>query len=64
MLYKEPEELRDDTNNNCKGHYNRNTLLAIIVYRPGIYKMRYVSYHNTSYHLLVFLVILDTVIIT
>ena len=31
MLYKEPEELRDDTNNNCKGHYNRNTLLAIIV---------------------------------
>ena len=31
MLYKEPEELRDDTNNNCAGHYNRNTLLAIIV---------------------------------
>ena len=38
MLYKEPEELRDDTNNNCKGHYNRNTLLAIIVQLryPGV----------------------------
>ena len=38
MLYKEPEELRDDTNNNCKGHYNRNTLLAMFVqlsYRGG-----------------------------
>lgn len=31
MLEKEPEELRDDTNDNCAGHYNRNTLLAIIV---------------------------------
>ena len=31
MLYKEPEALRDDTNNDCAGHYNRNTLLSIIL---------------------------------
>ena len=31
MLDKEPEALRDDTNNHCARHYNRNTLLSIIV---------------------------------
>ena len=31
MLEKEPAALRDYTNNDCAGHYNRNHLLSIIV---------------------------------
>ena len=31
MLDKEPAALRDYTNNDCAGHYNRNHLLSITV---------------------------------